>query len=117
MNWMCAVALIASLAAQDSPALWRQYAEKLPLGSAVTVRATGGDRLTASLLAVDDTGITVKPRTREPEPLRHIRYDQLEQLELKTGAPYAQRLGVGIAVGFGVTWAGIFLIIAGMSHR
>ena len=114
MNWICALTLMASLAAQDSPELWRKYAEKLTLGSAVTVRAAGGPRFTAVLLAVDEAGITVRPKARVPEPFRRISYDQLQQLEPYTGANYAQRLGVGTAVGFGITYVFFALLTAGM---
>src|SRR2546428_14131942 len=61
----------------DSPDLWRMYAEKLPIGSVVTIRTSDRDRFTPSLLLVDDTGITVKPRTRMSEAPRPIPCDRL----------------------------------------
>ena len=106
-----------ALAAQrvaDPPELWRTYAEKLPIGSIVRIRTRDGERLTASLLVVDATGITVKPRTRMLEPAQHLTFDRLDQLEIEplNGGPGARAgaIAVGIATGVG-TFFGTFFIV------
>src|SRR2546426_7365552 len=112
MKRLCALLVIAALvfpncaargpalAAQrvaDPPELWRAYAEKLPIGSIVRIRASDGDRFRASLLVVDGTGVTVKPSTRVSEPVRHLAFDRLEQLEIEplNGGPGSRAAGVG----------------------
>ena len=101
----------------DPPELWRAYAGKLPIGSIVRIRTSDGDRFAASLLVVDATGITVKPRTRMSEPARHLAFDRLEQLEIEplNGGPgsRAAAIGVGIATGIG-TFFGAFLIVCAL---
>jgi hypothetical protein len=126
MKRTCALLLISALAfpncavrsspaqprGADPPELWRLYAQKLPVGSVLTIQTSDRDRFTASLLVVDDTGITVKSKTRLSEPLRRIAFDRLEQLELKRDdgpGTEAALVGVGIAVG-----AGVFLGILGL---
>ncbi len=102
------LALIATASptfAQDSPDLWRRYAEHLPVGAVVRVRTVSGTKFIAALLSVDDRGITLKPNTRRPEPLRHIAFDDLAQLELKTGPRAGAKALVGIATGIGVFYA------------
>jgi hypothetical protein len=131
MQRLCALLLISALAfpncaargpsiarqrIADPPELWRMYAEKLPIGSAVMIRTSDGDRVSASLLVVDDTGITVKPRVRRPEPSRHIGFDRLEQLEIEpqNAGPGARAaaIGVGIATGIGTFFGTVILVCA-----
>ena len=91
---------------------WLRYTEKLPVGSTIRVRTSDGKRLTAVLAIVDDTGITVEPKTRLPESPRHISFDQLQQVELKQtgmGAGKAAAIGVGTGV---AAFLGILLVLA-----
>src|SRR6266550_4499481 len=62
---------------------WLRYTGKLPIGSTIRVRTSDGKRMTAVLAVVDESGITVEPKTRVPESPRHISFEQLEQIELK----------------------------------
>ena len=64
---------------------WQQYTAKLPIGSTIKIRTRDGRRLTAVLAVVDDSSITVEPKTRVPEAPRVIPLDRLQQLELKDG--------------------------------
>ena len=90
-------------ARQDSPDLWRAFAQKLPIGSVVKVRTKDGERLTAILFACDDGSITVKPKKRYPEPARRIGFDRIENVELqRPGVNYAKAVGIGAAVGASV---------------
>src|SRR5262245_41683298 len=99
----------ASSAHRETPELWRTYAAKLPIGSAVRV-ASRGERFLASLIAVDETGIVVKPRGRVPEPARHVSFDDLEQLDLYEGGTTMNRTGaIAAAIGAGV---GVFFLSA-----
>src|SRR5436190_5065693 len=96
------IALLVSAAAADAQSIdyWSKYASKLPIGSTVRVRTTDGRRTTAVLAIVDDTGITIHPKTRRPEPPRHIAFDQLSQLEIKeNGASTAKAAAIGVATG------------------
>ena len=91
---------------------WLKYTEKLPIGSTVRVRTADGHRTTAVLAIVDETGITIEPKTRVPESPRHIRFDQLTQVELKENRDSAGKAAaIGVAVG-AATFFGILLILA-----
>jgi hypothetical protein len=112
----CAARAAAVRAAQDPPELWQAYARKLPIGSAVTVRTIGGYRLRATLLAVDATGIAVRPDVRDandPTPIAHVAFDQLDQLELHANgagpAAEAGAIAAGAGVGFAV-FMGLLLL-------
>ena len=102
----------AATPGQDAD-LWRQYAMRLPIGATVKVRTTGGERRTAVLMTVDDTGITVKPRTRIPEPVQHVPFDHLTQLELAhANSNIAKAAAIGGAVGGGVFLGLLMLLFA-----
>jgi hypothetical protein len=93
--------------AAESLTYWQTYTGKLPIGSTVRVRTTNGKRTTGVLAIVDNTGITIAPKTRLPESPRHISFDQLEQVEIKeSGMGAGKAAAIGVAAG-----AATFLII------
>ena len=88
------------------------YASKLPIGSTVRVRTTDGQRMTAVLAIVDDSGITLEPKTRIPERPRHVPYEKLDQMVLKeNGNSIGKAVGIGVAVGVG-SFLGVLAILA-----
>ena len=111
LSTLIAVVMLAGnmpLAAQAvrSNDYWMKYTSKLPIGAVVNVRTTDGKRTSGILAIVDDTGITLEPKTRIPEPPRHVPYDKLDQVELKqNGSSAAKAAGIGVAVGVGTFFA------------
>ena len=64
-------------------------------------------------MTVDDAGITVKPKTRIPEPARQVPFDRLAQLELaRDGSNIAKAAAIGGAVGAGVFLGLLMLLFA-----
>jgi hypothetical protein len=112
---MCLLVPSSVLAGQGtiverSPDYWYSYSEKLPIGSSIRVRTSDRHRLTAVLTHVDRDGITIELKTRIPEPARHIPFDQIQQLELKTnGSSMAKAAAVGAAIGAG-TFLGLMML-------
>jgi len=90
---------------------WQKYTAKLPIGSTIRIRMTDGKRLTAVLAVVDDSSITVEPKTRVPEAPRVIPFDRLQQLELKDAG--GSGIGRAVAIGAGIgaaTFLGLLLM-------
>ena len=121
LSFVVAVALVSSAATASAqspgPATvrssdyWSKYAEKLPIGSTIRVRTSDGKRTTAVLAIVDESGITIEPKTRRPESPRHIPFDQLQQLELKqNGMGPGKAVAIGVATG-AATFFGILLLV------
>lgn len=103
-----------SAGAQTTRDYWMEYTSKLPIGSTVRVRTTDGKRMSGVLAIVNDTGITVQAKTRVPEPPRHIAFDGLEQVELKSGgSSVGKAVAIGVAVGVG-SFLGMLAILAGL---
>ena len=97
---------------ERTPGYWFSYAEKLPIGSTVRVRTTDGKRQTAVLALVDRDGITIELRSRIPEPARRIRYEEIQQLELKTNGPsMVKAAAIGAAIGAGA-FVGLLALLA-----
>jgi hypothetical protein len=113
---VAAVLMVSAVSAdtQTTKGYWMEYTSKLPIGSTVHVRTTDGKRITGVLAIVNDTGITVQSKTRVPEPPRHVPFDQLEQVELKTGgSSLGKAVGIGVGVGVG-SFLGMLAILAAL---
>jgi hypothetical protein len=101
---------------QTSAEFWKQYTEKLPIGSTLRVRTADGKSMTAVLAIVDETAITVAPKTRVPVPPRRIAFDDLRQLELRqNGTSLAKATAVGAAVGVAAFFGTLLLLLATVS--
>jgi len=87
---------------------WMKYTERLPVGSEIRIRTRNGQRTTGLLTIVDDTGITIEPKTRIPEGPRHLAFDELSQVELKGHSNVLKAVGIGAAVG-AATFFGLVL--------
>jgi hypothetical protein len=83
-----------------------KYIKSLPIGSRVQLALRDGERVDAVLVAVDDSGVLLKPRTRIPEPERHIPMTQIATIELYT----ARGMGVGKAILIGVAAGGAAIL-------
>jgi hypothetical protein len=85
--------------------VWFNRVTEIPIGATVKLRTTTGERLTAVLLARDESGIVVKPATRIPERSRRLSYDRIDKLDR-----YEDRVSFGKCIGVGVAIAGaVFL--------
>jgi len=79
--------------------LWRARTAQIPIGATVKLRTHDGVRMRAVLMAVDESGILVKPATRLPEPSRHLRFDSLDGLDrFEDRISFPKYIGIGAAV-------------------
>ena len=100
---------------REDPNLWRGYAAQLRVGQRVRVSTGQGQMVSATLLAVGDDQLTIKPITRVPEPARQVRYADLEWLAPDEGSTAGQRAGAiaaGIGTGVGVFYTILFVMFA-----
>jgi hypothetical protein len=78
-------------AAQDVD-LWKARAGQIPIGATVKLRTNDGHRMRAVLMAVDESGILVKPS-------RHLPFDRLEALErFEDRVSFPKYIAVGAAI-------------------
>jgi len=85
-------------AAQDVE-LWKARAAQIPIGATVKLRTNDGHRIRAVLMAVDESGILVKPATRVPEPSRRVPFDSLDGLDrFEDHVSFPKYIGIGAAI-------------------
>jgi hypothetical protein len=85
-------------AAQDVE-LWKARAGQIPIGATVKLRTNDGHSMRAVLMAVDESGILVKPATRVPEPSRHLPFDRLEALDrFEDRVSFPKHIATGAAI-------------------
>ena len=95
-------------------AAFKQMAAVIPLGSRVKLQTTGGRRMTATLMAVNDDAVIVQRVSRLPEAAVTIAFADLMRLERdqKSGMSLGKAVGIGFAAGagallalFGIAWS------------
>ena len=85
-------------AAQDVE-LWKARAGQIPIGATVKLRTNDGQKMRAVLMAVDESGILVKPATRVPEPSRRVAFDRLDGLDrFEDHVSFPKYIGIGAAI-------------------
>ena len=89
----------ATVAGAQDVELWRARAGQIPIGATVKLRTLDGARMRAVLMAVDESGILVKPATRLPEPSRHLSFDSLDALDrFEDHVSFPKYIGIGAAI-------------------
>lgn len=106
-----AVPAIATAQTQAQGDLWRAFAGTLDVGAELTVRLRDGQRFAAALVAVQDDGVLLQPKTRVPVPVQQVPYDAILSLEQRReGMGAGKAAAIGVASG-AATFIGILLIL------
>ena len=112
-------ALIVLLAAhgavaQTSSEIWRSFAEKVEVGTELTVRLNDGRRFRATFVGTQDTAMLVQPRTRIPVPIQAVPYDEVTRIErTRPGVTAGKAVAIGVATGVGAFF-GILALVLGV---
>ena len=100
-----------TMTAQVPAQIWRSFAERVDVGTELSVRLSDGRRFRATLLGVENDAVLLQPKTRVPVPIQAIAYDEIVRLErTKGGVGAAKAVAIGVATGVGVFF-GIFAIM------
>ena len=102
-----------ALAQQTSGDTWRTFAQKLEIGSDVTVRLQNGQHFRATLIEARPDALLLQPRTRRPVPVQPMAYEAIASLERheNRGGGVGKAIAIGAAVGAG-TFLAILAILA-----
>jgi hypothetical protein len=115
---MIAAALIALLAAypataQTSADLWRSFAERVDVGTELSVRMSDGRRFRATLIGLRTDAMLVQPKTRVPVPIQAVPFEQIVRLERsKSGIGAGKAVAIGVAAGVGAFFGVMAIILA-----
>jgi hypothetical protein len=101
--------------AEDAHVL-AEFVNRMQIGSHVKATVIGNKTIRGTLVKRTEQTLTLQPRTRVPEPLVEIRYDDLLAIEqeAKSGTPL-KSIAVGVAVGVGAAVGTLFILAALLS--
>lgn len=104
-----------SVAAQTSSELWRSFAEKVEVGTELTVRLNDGRHFRATLVGTRDTAMLVQPKTRIPVPIQAVPYEEVTRIErTRPGIGAGKAVAIGVATGVGAFF-GILALLLGVA--
>ena len=99
-------------AAQPADVVWREFAERLEVGTELMVRTQDGERFRAVLVGTRPDALLLQPKTRVAVPVQPVPYDEIVSLERRRpGVGAGSADGIGVASGVGA-FLGILLIMA-----
>ena len=110
------VVLVAaqSAIAQTAPDVWRSFAERLDVGTELTVRLNDGRSFRATLVGVRTDAMLLQPKTRIPVAIQSVPYEEIVRLErAKPAAGAGKAVAIGVATGVG-TFFGILALLYGV---
>lgn len=93
-------------------AAWEKYLAGLPVGGKVKVALATGEEFKGVFMGYENGQVTVRPRTRIPEPVRSIPVANLAWLELDQGGSLARTVGIAAAVAGGTVVAVLAILFA-----
>lgn len=103
-----------SAIAQTPSEIWRSFAEKVEVGTELTVRMNDGRRFRATFVGTQDTAMLVQPRTRIPVPIQAVPYDEVTRIErTRPGVTAGKAIAIGVATGVGAFF-GILALMLGV---
>jgi len=99
------------LSAQAGPDLWRDFAQKVDVGSELKVRLADGTAFRATLVSADDAVLLLQPKTRVPVPVQTVPYDAIASLAVPPpgGISAGKAIAIGAGVGAAAFW-GMFAV-------
>ena len=105
---------VQSTIAQTAPDVWRSFAERLDIGTELTVRLNDGRSFRATLVGVQTDAMLLQPKTRIPVAIQSVPYDEIVRLErAKPGTGVGKAVAIGVATGVG-TFFGILALLYGV---
>lgn len=111
---MLSLLMPASVRAQVPADVWRGFAQKIDVGTELTITLQDGTRFRAMLVAVRDDAVLLQPKTRVPVPVQPVAYDAIASMERrKTGGVGAGKAAaIGVASGVGTFFAMLLILVA-----
>lgn len=94
-----------------TPATMGEFVRGLQPGTNIRLKLTNGATVKGMLVAADDEAVTVRPKTRIPEPLRRVMLIEIADAELPRGSMVGKTVAIGAAVGAGAAIGFVFLLV------
>lgn len=99
----------------EPPDVWRQFAERLPAGSYVSMTLKSGPTVRGHVIQVTPDLLRVRPKKRIEVPVQDFRYDEIASMtRLKEGMSPGSKVLIGVAVGAGAIFAAMLVLLASL---
>jgi hypothetical protein len=107
------VLTVHGVAAQTPSHVWKNFVERIDLGTELNIRLSDGRRMRATLIGVREDAVLLQPKTRVPVSVQAVPYDAIVQMEPRKGGHSAGKaVAIGIATGVGVFFGIMALLVA-----
>lgn len=104
---------VHGVAAQAAPDVWKQFVERVDVGTELNVQLNDGRRIRATLVGSRDDAVLLQPKTRIPVAIQAVPYDAIVRMEPRKGGHSAGKaVAIGVATGVGVFFGIMALIVA-----
>jgi hypothetical protein len=99
----------------EPPDVWRQFAERLPAGSYVSLTLKSGPTVRGHVIQVTSDLLRVRPKKRIEVPVQDFRYDEIASItRLKDGMSPGSKVLIGVAIGAGAIFAAVLVLVASL---
>ena len=118
---VCALAVVIAVPGMQAqsrfepPDVWRQFAERLPAGSYLSVTLKSGPTVKGHVIQVTPDVLRLRPKKRIEVPVQDFRYDEIASMtRLKEGISPGSKVLIGVAVGAGAIFAAVLVLVASL---
>jgi hypothetical protein len=99
----------------EPPDVWRQFSERLPAGSYVSLTLKSGPTVRGHVIQAMPDVVRVRPKKRIEVPVQDFSYDEIASItRLKEGMSPGSKVLVGVAIGAGAIFAGFLVLLASL---
>jgi hypothetical protein len=106
---------VHDVTAQTSADVWRQFAERVSVGTELNVQLIDGRRVRATLIGTRDDAVLLQPKTRIPVAVQAVPYEAIVRIEpRRAGHGSARSLAIGVATGVGVFFGIMAIMVAAL---
>ena len=99
----------------EAPDVWRQFAERLPAGSYVSLTLKSGPTVRGHVIQVTPDLLRVRPKKRIEVPVQDFTYDEVASItRLKDGMSPGSKVLIGVAIGAGAIFAAVLALVASL---
>ena len=99
----------------EPPDVWRQFAERLPAGSYISLTLKNGSIVRGHVIQATPDVLRVRPKKRIEVRVQDFRYDEIASVtRLKEGMSPGSKVLIGVAIGAGAIFAGFLVLLASL---
>jgi hypothetical protein len=97
----------------EPPEVWRQFAERLPAGSYISLTLKSGPTVRGHVIQATPDRLRLRPKKRIQVPVQDFTYDEIASMtRLKEGMSPGSKVLIGVAVGAGAIFAAVLVLVA-----